>query len=598
MQKGNAATDFIGPYRVIQHLSVTGSVQVHLAREEGRGGVARDVVLKMVPKVSGDGAQDIEELTREATACAQLTHPGIVRIRHFFEHNDALVLVVEHVNGMPLAAILADQAAHGRHKLSDDAIFHIGVSICDALAHAHGLDDESCTRAPLVHRAVNPSNVLVARDGAVKLDGFGFATIMGGVGTDTTSSFRWTPAYMAPEQVSDQAPTPKIDVYAVGLILWELLSGRRSLNLPHDPFAIEATLKAVASRNPPSLTNIRPDLPRGLALAVDAALMPAPEKRTIGCADIAQWLRKGRLDAGKRELRELVIRAQADASGVKPPPSRKAHIPHHRTLAGVAPPPPTASTAQIELPALPPRPPVPPPEGPPPVKTGADRVSSEPEGRLPLVVPPPGASPPDTSYAPEPLALENDPMPDSGDRVSLMRQSLVNKLKAPTRWRRVPALVAWVGLTLGLVGVIAKLAFSSGPAASTQPTARVVPAAPAETAPPPPPESAPTAAPSPDPTPSAEAPAADDFSEDMKRHGLGYLIVHSAATQADVYVNLKLRGKVEEKLTVPCGSRFVSIGVPYGSRGEPSWLAPGKTMIIPCGGPLEVTMDPRALRTR
>src|SRR5579859_5100489 len=88
MQKGSSATDLVGPYRVIKHLSVTGSVHEHLAREEGRGGFERDVVLKMVPKVSGEGAQDIEELTREVTVCAQLTHPSIVRVRHFFEHDD------------------------------------------------------------------------------------------------------------------------------------------------------------------------------------------------------------------------------------------------------------------------------------------------------------------------------------------------------------------------------------------------------------------------------------------------------------------------------------------------------------------------------
>jgi serine/threonine-protein kinase len=447
---------------------------------------------------------------------------------------------------------------------------------------------------------VNPSNVLVARDGSVKLDGFGFASILGGVGTDTTASFKWTPAYMAPEQVTDQTPTPKIDVYAVGVILWELLSGRRSLNLPHDPFAIEATLKAVATRNPPSLTNIRPDLPRGMALAVDAALMTAPAKRTIGCADIARWLRKGNLEAGKRELRELVIRAQADASSIAPAAPRATPL-AHSTLAGVAPPPPSAAMFQAGLPALPPRPPVPPPQDHTPAKTEAEHaVVGRGAARLPLVVPPPMVNPPDVSEPPEPLALEIDPGPDSNNALvtSLRSSSLVSKLQAPPGWRRTPALVAWVGLTLGLVGVIAKIAFSSAPVASPRSTAQATPPAPLQVEPPPSAEAEPTTAPSLDSAPTGQEPAADDFSDELKQRRLGYLTVHSAAAQADVYVNLKLRGKVEEKLTVSCGSQFVSIGVPFGSRGEPSWLAPGKTMLIPCGGPLEVTMDPRALRAR
>src|SRR5258708_24363464 len=153
MQRGNATSDRIGPYRVIQHLSVTGSVQVHLAQEDGPGGIPRDVVLKMVPKISGEGARDIEELTREATECAKLTHPSIVRIRRFFEHDDALVLVAEHVDGVPLAALLASKA-DSKRLLSDDAICHIGVAVCEALSHAHALDDEAGARAPIIHQAV------------------------------------------------------------------------------------------------------------------------------------------------------------------------------------------------------------------------------------------------------------------------------------------------------------------------------------------------------------------------------------------------------------------------------------------------------------
>src|SRR5262245_39486031 len=109
MQKGTPTSDRIGPYRVLKQLSVTGSVQVHLAREDGPAGFLRNVVLKIVPDASGDGAKDIEELARETTACAKLTHPCIVRTRHFFQHDDALVLVVEYIEGVSLAALLASR---------------------------------------------------------------------------------------------------------------------------------------------------------------------------------------------------------------------------------------------------------------------------------------------------------------------------------------------------------------------------------------------------------------------------------------------------------------------------------------------------------
>jgi serine/threonine-protein kinase len=592
MQKGTPGSDFIGPYRVVKQLSVTASVQVHLAREDGPGGFPRDVVLKVVPNVSGEGARDIEELTRETTTCALLTHPGIVRIRHFFQHDGALVLVTEHVDGIPLAALLAARANSKKRPISDDAVLHIGASICDALAHAHALDDEAGARAPIVHRAVNPANVLIARDGAVKLDGFGFAKILGGVGTDTTGSFKWTPAYMAPEQVTEQPATPKIDVYAAGLILWELLTGRRSINLPHDPLAIEATLRAVATRNPPALATIRADLPRDLSQAVDAALISEPEKRTITCAQMSAWIRKaGRLDVGKRELRELVIRTQAAPAGVG----------EHRTLVGVAPPPATAAVVPVAgLPALPPRAPVPPPDGPPTVRNGAARPASEESmPRLPAIVAPLMSSVPRLSDVLGSVALETDASPDPGSVSMSVRErvSLVERLRVRTPWRLYPVLGAWVGLTLVLAGLIAKLAFSGGRTApvSAATLALQAPSPEPVTSPGP---SEPSVAPDESPAPSSEPSPADDTSETMKQRGLGYLTVHSAAAHANVYVNLKLRGKVEERLTVACGSKFVSIGVPANSRGEPAWLAPGKMMLIPCGGPLETTMDPRALRTR
>jgi serine/threonine-protein kinase len=179
MQKGTPTSDRIGSYDVLRQLSVMGSVQVHLGREEGPGGFARSVTLKIVPKASGPEAGDTEELIREATACAKLTHPCIVRTRQVFEHDNAVVLVLECVDGISLADLLARRGTDPRPAFSDDAALLIGLSVCDALAHAHAVLDEQHGRATIVHRAVSPSNILIGRDGAVKLDGFGFFVSIG-----------------------------------------------------------------------------------------------------------------------------------------------------------------------------------------------------------------------------------------------------------------------------------------------------------------------------------------------------------------------------------------------------------------------------------
>ena len=651
MQKGTPTSDRIGDYRVLRQLSVMGSVQIHLAREEGAGGFSRNVVLKIVPNAAGGEARDTQELVADARACAKLTHPSIVRTRHVFEHDNALVLVLEYVDGISLGELLERQVSQSERPFPDDAALHIGLSICDALAHAHATLDEKRVHAPIVHRAVNPTNILIGRDGLVKLDGFGFAKILGGVATHTAKGSTWTPAYLAPEQITQQPPTLKSDVYAAGLILWELLTGQRATTLPLDPFAIEATLQAVATRKLEPLGALRPDLPRELALAVDAALVSAPESRTTSCAEMARWIRKVfHFAQGKMELRDRVQAALAAASTQQPKiprsepamPSAKSVTPApapaiaqssmHRTLVGLAPvlpmPTPAVDTAPApaigalaSLPVLPSAPALPPP----PVTvraTTSDVASSTPTSApavaVPLPVLPPlvGAFPqPRADVSPAsaspwaPIASDSNESLRSSDQASgaLQWSSLVGRLHAPTPWRRNTWLVAWVGLLVSLVGLIGKLTFArtTASAATRNVTTVQAPAAPAaplpaaEPSPPPetPKEAEPLAAAAPEESaPSAPPPEEVDDSKSMKQRGLGYLIVHSTASRANVYINLRLAGALEEKLSVPCGKRFVSIGIPAGRPAKLVWLAPGKMMFVPCGGALETTMNPRALR--
>jgi hypothetical protein len=87
-----------------------------------------------------------------------------------------------------------------------------------------------------------------------------------------------------------------------------------------------------------------------------------------------------------------------------------------------------------------------------------------------------------------------------------------------------------------------------------------------------------------------------DDSEALASRGFGHLTVNSLAGYANVYVMFAQYGKIEQRLTVPCGTRFIAIGVPAMGRHEPIWLAPGKKVFVPCGGSYEVTLNPRPLR--
>jgi hypothetical protein len=97
-------------------------------------------------------------------------------------------------------------------------------------------------------------------------------------------------------------------------------------------------------------------------------------------------------------------------------------------------------------------------------------------------------------------------------------------------------------------------------------------------------------------TTSPPPPLDESTKKSLLKRGLGLLTVHSTAPHASVYVNLKVLGSAEEMLTVPCGKQFVSIGIPPRRPGPPIWLAPGKSIIVPCGAAFEATLNPRALR--
>jgi serine/threonine protein kinase len=202
--------------------------------------------------------------------------------------------VLEHVEGLSLAELLAIFRDTGE-KLTDTAIFYIGISILEALAHAHGHLDERGEPAPVVHSAVSPVAVFLGKDGTVKLSGFALAKMLGEE-PNAESGLR-DASYLAPEQKLSE----KVDVYAAGLLLWELLTGR-SPALGIEPLSV-----------------LRRDLPREVIAAIDASIEQSTHKRTISCADMARWIQKAvHFGRGRKELRQR-ISALATSFDVVPP---------------------------------------------------------------------------------------------------------------------------------------------------------------------------------------------------------------------------------------------------------------------------------------
>jgi serine/threonine-protein kinase len=494
--------DRIGPYRVVRALGSSGAL-CFMAREEGPVGFTREVVLKLVANPRPEDGNVVKQLAREATICSKLNHPNIIRTHDFFEYEGHLVLVLEHVDGISLDELLTTLRQNGP-RLSDDAVFYIGVAILEALAHAHAHTDDEGERAPVVHRAVSPETVALGKDGTVKLGGFGLAKILS-EDPDTLVGPR-DANYMAPEQKINE----KVDVYAAGLLLWQLLTGRPP---GHD---VEP------------LSNVRRDLPRELLAAIDASLEPTAQKRTISCADMASWIKKvAHVARGRKEVRELVTPLAA------------------------------------------------------PSESGPERTPATPTPLLGWTARPP-------------------PLPSS---IPVHGPSWLGGLTTKQQWL--------LGVGIGGLVLILLLAVGRGSSpnhhAAGAPASAVAPRV--DPTPPPLPAPAPTAQvieaevavappPAPPPAPAAARDPGPEIAdpEPPQKTKFGFLTVHSPGPYTFVYVNLLRYGHADDRLIVPCGRRFVSIGIPNPKKGEPTWLAPSEFIKVPCGGQVEATILPRKLR--
>lgn len=202
-------------------VDTTLSERYHLEALVGRGGMAdvyraRDRVLERpvaVKVVRGASEEDGRRFAREIRAMAALSHSGIVQIFDAGTHDDAPYLVMELIEGSSLPDLLADG------PLDHDKVVGLGRQLARALAHAHDLG--------VVHRDVKPANVLVGADGRPRLSDFGIARLADATRVTTPGMTSGTAAYLAPEQLEGDDVGPPADVYSLGLVLLEALTGRR-----------------------------------------------------------------------------------------------------------------------------------------------------------------------------------------------------------------------------------------------------------------------------------------------------------------------------------------------------------------------------------
>ncbi len=275
----------VGPYTLTQLIGQGGMAVVYKAKRNGPAGFEKTVVVKaMLPGLIS--RKELVDLFRaEAKLSAQLNHPNIVQVHDFGISDGVPFLVMEFLNGRNLTQLRAALGGQGG-RLPIGAALAIARDVCHALAYAHDFVDSEGVRRQIIHRDVSPSNVMVCRDGGVKLLDFGVAKVAGQFDCDVTQSFRGKYAYMAPEQVNRQAIDRRVDVFAAGIVLHEMLTGKRLFAAGSELETLERVSQAKVVA--PSVDNR--DVPRKLDALVKRALAREPQARFASGAEMAEAL--------------------------------------------------------------------------------------------------------------------------------------------------------------------------------------------------------------------------------------------------------------------------------------------------------------------
>jgi len=260
-------------YELLDRIGVGGMAEIFRGKAVAAGGFEKPVAIKRIlPHLSQD-KRFVELLIAEAKVLSLLKHRNIVQIFDVGLGDDGkYFLVMEYVDGKDLGAIWQGLEAR-RKRMPLDLALHIGAEICEALEHAHAARAPDGKPMTLVHRDVSPSNVLVSRAGEVKLTDFGIAkraeqeTQHGAV--------RGKFAYISPEQARNEHLDPRSDVFSVGILLWELLTGHRLFSGLGD---LEA-LRAVREAKVPRPRDADPRIPADVDNLLMTALAPDPKAR-------------------------------------------------------------------------------------------------------------------------------------------------------------------------------------------------------------------------------------------------------------------------------------------------------------------------------
>ncbi len=247
----------LGRFEILTTIGSGGMAAIYLARIAGPAGFERPIALKVIHEHLASESRFVEMFLNEARIAAQLQHPNITQIYELGEADGTYFIAMEYLRGEHVGAIIHASRSSGRTGVDGRIACQVAMQVCEGLHHAHSSTDVEGRPLDVVHRDVSPQNLFVTYTGAVKVMDFGIARAAGMVSTTRPGAVKGKASYMAPEQVQGDVLDERTDVFALGIVLWEMLLGRRLFHGVNEL----ASMRLVIEGKVPRIADIRPTIP-------------------------------------------------------------------------------------------------------------------------------------------------------------------------------------------------------------------------------------------------------------------------------------------------------------------------------------------------